>query len=218
MSTPQNSWVVCAPRSPERCAYSRHHIPILGPVRTGILGGTFDPIHIAHLHAAESALYQFKLDRVLLIPAGEPWQKAGRQITEGPHRFEMVRRAVEGVDGLDVDDRELVRNGPTYTVDTLESFPDEEELFLILGADAIARIHTWHRWNDVLDRVNLLIAPRPGGHEFDTSHGESIEMGLLDVSATDIRARAAEDRPFRYLVTGDVHEYITANHLYTQVL
>ncbi len=130
----------------------------------------------------------------------------------------MVRRAVEGVEGIDVDDRELVRSGPTYTIDTLESFPQDEELYLILGADAMAGIHTWHRASDVIERVSILIAPRPGGHEFDGSHGQSIEMGLLEVSATDIRARVADGRPFRYLVTREVHDYIRSNHLYTQVL
>ncbi|MFP4074573.1 MAG: nicotinate-nicotinamide nucleotide adenylyltransferase, partial [Actinomycetota bacterium] len=104
-------------------------------MRTGILGGTFDPIHVAHLHTAEVAHHQLELDRVLILPAGDPWQKSGRDVTPGKHRLEMCRLAVEGAEGLEVDLRELDRDGPTYTADTLGTFPRDEELFLILGSD-----------------------------------------------------------------------------------
>ena len=106
-------------------------------MRTGILGGTFDPIHIAHLHAGETALYQARLDRVLFMPAGEPWQKADRRISGAEHRVEMIRLAIEGVDRVrDWTIGKFEREGPTYTIDTLLSFPDDEDLSLILGADA----------------------------------------------------------------------------------
>jgi nicotinate-nucleotide adenylyltransferase len=188
-------------------------------VRTGILGGTFDPVHIAHLHAGETALHQARLDRVLFMPAGNPWQKASRPVTEVRHRLEMVRRAVEGVPGLEVDDREVTRDGPTYTADTLASFPDDEELFLILGADSALGIESWHRHEDVLDRVTVLVAPRPG---FDPDEVLAVipqavflSMASLGVRGTDIRSMAGEGRPFRFLVTDAVYRYIVGQNLYT---
>lgn len=185
-------------------------------VRTGILGGTFDPIHVAHLHTAEVAHYQLRLDRVLILPAGDPWQKSGREVTPGKHRLEMCRLAVEGVEGLEVDLRELDRDGPTYTADTLGTFPREEELFLILGSDSLSRIETWQRWEEVVERVNLVEAPRPGTPlGTGAVHGAvQLDMGLLEVSSSDIRRRVAGGRPYRYLVTSPVHGYIEVTNLY----
>ena len=183
-------------------------------MRTGILGGTFDPIHVAHLHAAECALHQLGLDRVLVIPAGDPWQKTEQVVSEARHRLEMCRLAVNGVRGLEVDDREVMRDGPTFTIDTLDSFPGDEELHLIVGADAAAGLDSWHRWNAIADRATIAIAPRPGIHSPEFPEAVHIEMGMLEISGTDIRARVREGRPFRYLVTGEVHAYIVANDLY----
>ncbi|MGA7282794.1 MAG: nicotinate-nucleotide adenylyltransferase, partial [Acidimicrobiia bacterium] len=158
-------------------------------MRTGILGGTFDPIHIGHLHIGETALLQVGLDRVLFMPAGEPWQKSGRPMSAAGHRLEMTRLAVEALEGFEVDDREIERAGPTYTYDTLASFPAEEELFLILGADAANGIPTWHRWADVMERARILVFPRPG---VDLNANELSSLFLLlqapplDISATAI--------------------------------
>jgi nicotinate-nucleotide adenylyltransferase len=193
---------------------------MLAGVRTGILGGTFDPIHIAHLHAGETALHGAALDRVLFMPAGDPWQKEGRALTPAGQRLEMTRLAIAGVDGFEVDERETRRDGPTYTIDTLNSFPSEEELFLILGADAAVGLPTWHEWEAVAERAGILVVPRPG---FDpTRVSESaptakiLDMAALDVSSTMIRAMAAEGRPYRFLVPARVHDYIETNDLYTQ--
>ncbi len=185
-------------------------------MRTGILGGTFDPIHIAHLHSAECALEQLGLDRVLVVPAGDPWQKSEREITPARHRLEMCRLAVEGVPGLEVDDREVVRDGPTYTIDTLDSFPPDEELFLVVGADAAAGLDTWHRWKEVSDRATIAIAPRPGVITPEFPEAVNVAMGMLEVSSTAIRERVRLGLPYRFLVTQPVHEYIVKNRLYTQ--
>jgi nicotinate-nucleotide adenylyltransferase len=187
-------------------------------VRTGILGGTFDPIHIAHLHSAESALHQVGLDRVLIIPAGDPWHKSGRDVTPGKHRLEMCRLGVEGVEGLDIDLRELDRDGPTYTIETLGTFPAEEELFLILGSDSLSKIGTWQRWDEILERVTIVEAPRPAAPVgVGAALGAiQLEMGLLDVSSSEIRHRVAEGRPYRYLVTAPVFGYIEATNLYAE--
>jgi nicotinate-nucleotide adenylyltransferase len=187
-------------------------------VRTGILGGTFDPIHIAHLHAGETALHQADLDRVLFIPAGRPWQKDKSGVMAAEHRLEMTRLSVEGVKGFVLDDQEVLRDGPTFTADTLNSFPDDEELFLVLGADAASRIRTWDRFNDVLARATVLVLPRPGTDSTIIADviadAVYLDMAVLEVSGTEIRNLARDGQPFRFLVTEAAHRYITDNHLY----
>ena len=191
---------------------------MLAAVRTGILGGTFDPIHVAHLHTAECAVHQLGLDRLLIVPAGDPWQKAGRDVTPGHQRLEMCRLAIAEAKRVEVDVRELERNGPTYTIETLATFPVDEDLFLILGSDSLSNIKSWHRWAEVVDRVTLVEAPRMGSPRGSGAvHGAvELEMGLLEVSSTDIRRRIAEGKPYRYLVTEPVYEYIEATNLYAE--
>jgi nicotinate-nucleotide adenylyltransferase len=189
-------------------------------VRTGILGGTFDPIHIAHLHAGETALYQASLDRVLFVPAGDPWQKSDRALTGAAHRLEMIRLAISDTEGFDIDDRELERAGPTYTIDTLLSFPESEDLSLILGADAALGLPTWHRWEEVVERVSVLVVPRPGtdAREVQSVLPEAVflDMAVLEISGTEIREMAQIGEPFRFLVPLAVHDYIEALGLYAE--
>ncbi|HEY5891169.1 MAG TPA: nicotinate-nucleotide adenylyltransferase [Acidimicrobiia bacterium] len=187
-------------------------------MRTGILGGTFDPIHLAHLHAAETALAGAQLDRILFVPAGDPWQKADRDVTGANHRVAMVALAIADAPGFELDTREVDRPGPTYTIDTLNSFQDDEDLYLILGADAAGGVDSWHQANAVVERARFLVLPRPGT---DTNSVASnlpgarvLQMAALDISSTTIRAMAREGKPFRYLVPARVHEYIQVNRLY----
>lgn len=210
---------VSAPTSPEPSVSSPRHSPILGPVRIGILGGTFDPIHIAHMHAAETALFQANLDRLLFMPAGEPWQKGDRDVTDSRHRATMVRLAIGEVPGFDIDLREVERSGPTYTADTLASFSEDDDLFLLMGADTALGIDTWHEPERVLRRAAILIVPRPGWDAEAAVSGITgsrlLDMAAFDMSSTLIRSMARNGRPFRYLVPGEVYEYIEANNLYT---
>lgn len=189
-------------------------------MRTGILGGTFDPIHIAHLHAGETALHQAELDQVLFIPAGDPWQKLGRRVSATEHRLEMVRLATLGVDGFRADDREATRDGLTYTVDTLATFPEAEELFLILGADAALHVPTWKRYQEVLDRATVLVVPRSGTDSTAVAEilpdSVFLDMAILEVSGSEIRAMARTGSPFRFLVGDVVHRYIVENNLYAE--
>lgn len=189
-------------------------------MRTGILGGTFDPIHIAHLHAGETALHQAELDQVLFIPAGDPWQKLGRRVSATEHRLEMVRLATLGVDGFRADDREATRDGLTYTVDTLATFPEAEELFLILGADAALHVPTWKRYQEVLDRARVLVVPRSGTDSTAVAEilpdSVFLDMAILEVSGSEIRAMAWTGSPFRFLVGDVVHRYIVENNLYAE--
>lgn len=187
-------------------------------MRTGILGGTFDPIHIAHLHAGETALHQLSLDRVVFTPAGAPWQKAGARITPAADRLEMVRLAIGGVEGFEVDDQEIFRDGPTYTIDTLGSYPADEELFVILGADAASRLHTWRAPDRVLSRATVVVAPRPGTDSTTVSallaDAMFLDMAALEVSGTEIREMARSGVPYRFLVPEPVHDYIGTHGLY----
>ena len=187
-------------------------------MRTGILGGTFDPIPLAHLHAGQVALHQARLDRVLFMPAGDPWQKSSRNVTGSAQRLEMTRLAVEGVDGFEVDEREVTRIGPTYTSETIETFRDDEELFLVLGSDAVVGLPSWHRVDAVLSRVNVLVVPRSGVESPDVKaivpDAVFLDMGVLDVSGTEIRARVRDGKPYRFLVPEDVHAYIESHGLY----
>ncbi len=135
---------------------------MLAPVRRGILGGTFDPPHVAHLVAAETAYRQLALDVVTLMPAGDPWQKADRRVSAPLHRLDMTELAAAGVGYFEVDDREVRRQGPTYTIDTIGSFPADDDIVLILGADAAAGLAGWHRADEVRGRASFAVMPRPG--------------------------------------------------------
>lgn len=187
-------------------------------VRRGILGGTFDPPHLAHLVAGEAAYRQLDLEVVSFIPAGAPWQKAGGEVTDALHRWEMTRLAVEGIDYLVADDREIVRRGPTYTIDTLGEFP-EDELVLILGADAAANLASWHRAEEVLRRALIAVMPRPGTDreavEVDGARMVWLDAPELDISGTALRERRAAGRSIRFLVPEAVHSYIERHHLYS---
>ena len=132
----------------------------------------------------------------------------------------MTKLAVGECEGFEVDDREVLRDGPTYTADTLETFPEGEEIFLILGADAASRLRTWERHDVVLSRATVLVVPRPGT-DIDSVRNELpgsiiLDMPALDVSGTHIRAMVRERRPYRFLVVEPVHEYIERHQLYTQ--
>ncbi|HEX9854007.1 MAG TPA: nicotinate-nucleotide adenylyltransferase [Acidimicrobiia bacterium] len=189
-------------------------------MRRGLLGGTFDPPHLAHLYAGEAAYRSLGLDVVTLIPAGSPWQKAAESVTGSSARWAMTKLAVEGVDYFDADDREVRRDGWTYTIETLESFPDDEELTLILGADAAARLPTWQRGEEVMARAAIAVAPRPGVESqrvasvLEGRRWEWLTMPLLHVSGTELRAMARAGHSLRFLVAEPVWRYIVAEGVY----
>jgi nicotinate-nucleotide adenylyltransferase len=192
-------------------------------MRIGILGGTFDPPHIAHLILAEQAREQVALDEVWFIPAGDPWRKASRDVTPAAHRLAMTRLAIEGVQGFVVDDCEIRRDGPTYTVDTLQELRDRidenDELFLLLGEDALADVPNWHEPERLADHAYIVVAPREGAHgpetlPFDPMRVVRIEMPFVDVSSTDLRQRARLGRSLRFFVPGAVLSYIEEHGLY----
>lgn len=186
-----------------------------------MFGGTFDPPHVGHLVAAVNARYGAHLDRVLLVVANEPWQKVGlRDLTPATDRLAMVEAAVAGVDGLEASDVELRRGGPSYTVDTLRQLRDEDpdrQLSLILGSDAVSGLPTWERLDELRDLADLVVVERPGAEGARPPDGyryEVVEVPLLAMSSTDVRARVADGRPLDYLLTPAVIDCIRSRGLY----
>jgi nicotinate-nucleotide adenylyltransferase len=192
--------------------------------RLGIFGGTFDPPHVGHLVTAVNVRHELGLDRVLLVVASLPWQKVGtRDISPAEARFAMVEAAVADVEGLEASRIELDAGGPSYTADTLESLLVEDparELFVILGADAAAGLLTWERHEEVRDRATIVVVERPGSvtvEELDGWRWQRVEVPRLEVSSTDLRARAVDGRPLDYLVTHEVADWIEVHGLYRSV-
>ena len=187
-------------------------------MRIGLVGGTFDPPHVAHMVVAEAAFRQLDLDQVRFLPAGVPWQKAGSPVTTARHRWGMTVATTSGIPYLRADDCEIARSGSSYTIDTLT---DLEGIIptLILGADAAARIRSWHRAEDVLELARIAVAPRPGTTR-DAVEGavrrpvEWLDIPYLAISGTDLRRRAAAGQSLRFLVREPVREYIGAHGLY----
>lgn len=200
--------------------------PILWPVskkrRVGIMGGTFDPIHHGHLVCAEEARYQFELDEVVFIPAGQPWQKKG--VTSAQDRLRMTEMAVASNPAFSVSRLEIDREGPTYTMDTLADlralYGDEVELFFVTGSDAVMEILTWKDPQTVLSQAQFIAASRPGydlnklAKEGFGDRVRLMEIPALELSSTSIRERVREGRPVRYLVPLEVERYIVERKLY----
>ncbi len=181
-----------------------------------VMGGTFDPPHIGHLVLAECARWQFGCEQVRFIPAGEPYLKraAGREVTPAGLRLEMTRLATAGNPAFVVDDREVRRPGPTYTVETLEELAREEagELVLVLGSDAAAGFGSWREPGDRRELARVVVAakgstPVPAGFE-------AVRMPRLEVSSTLIRERVRAGEPIRYLVPAAVEAFIFERGLY----
>jgi len=191
---------------------------MLQTVRRGILGGTFDPPHVAHLLAGEAAFWELGLDVVTFLPAGAPWQKAGLDVSSPAHRWAMTCLAVEGVDYFEPDDREVSRERWTYTADTLDTFPPDEDLFLVLGGDAAAGMRSWHRFEDVLARASLAVMPRPGVPDETVFEAVGAHHRLdtpeLSISGTMVRRRRRDGLTIRFLVPEAVLGYIESHGLY----
>jgi nicotinate-nucleotide adenylyltransferase len=188
--------------------------------RVGVFGGTFDPVHVAHLVAALDTRHALGLDRVLLVVAGDPWQKRGRVVASAADRLALVDLAVDGIEGLEASDVEVRREGASVTADTLEDLtaPDRD-LFLILGADAVANMATWKRLDETRALATVVVIERAGdAHAEPPGPGwrfERVSIPRLDVSSTDIRERLAAGRPADGLVPPTVMRGIRERGLYT---
>ncbi len=191
--------------------------------RIGVFGGTFDPIHVGHLVAAVNVRHALGLDSVLMVVAGEPWQKIGaRAITPAEDRYAMVEAAVQGVPGLEASRIEVDRPQESYTADTLEALLAARpgvRLFLIIGQDVAGRLHTWKRPADVARLSTLVIVNRPVAGVtaevdlpgWDVQH---VTIPPLAVSSSELRRRASQGQPLDYLVPDAALRCIRERGLY----
>lgn len=193
-------------------------------MRIGLLGGSFDPIHRAHVELAKTALSSLHLDQVQLLPAGQPWQKPALSAS-AQDRLAMIKLAIAKLPDLTVNPIELNRPGQTYTIDTLETLPAENEYFWIFGADQLENFTTWHRWQDVAARVCLVAAQRPGASlEIPQALQAQIAKGMaqvqtldfepLDISATELRHALKNQQSTSTWLDPDVAQYIADRRLY----
>jgi nicotinate-nucleotide adenylyltransferase len=186
-------------------------------MKVGILGGTFDPIHIGHLIAASAVQEQLDLDSVVFMPAGEPWQKSERDISSGAQRLEMVKLAIAGDSRFQASDIEINRSGPTYAIDSVRQWqtahPDDQ-IFWIVGSDALTGIPTWHEWEAFVSEVTIVAVNRIGHDDSVPFKYVAVNMPEVRISATELRDRFTNDLDTRYLVPNSVSEYILKQGLY----
>jgi nicotinate-nucleotide adenylyltransferase len=190
-------------------------------MRVGLFGGSFDPVHNAHVALATLALAQLQLDEVRWIPVGQPWQKT-RKLSPAADREAMVRLAIAGEPRFLLDRIELRRRGVTFTLDTVRELAAAEpgnQWVLILGQDQYASLHTWRDWRELLTRVTLAIANRPDVEAAPNpqiakvSH-QMVSLPMMDISSTEIRRRVAAGESIANLVPPAVASYIERRQLY----
>ena len=186
-----------------------------------MFGGTFDPVHVGHLVAATWVRDALALDRVLLVVAGQPWQKVGeRVVTAAEDRYQVVRAAVEGIDGLEASRLEVDRAGPSYTADTVRELEAAEPgagLFLVVGADVAAQLDSWQRVGEVRDAVTLVVVERGGVEAGPDPAGwkvERVRIPRLELSSSDLRRRLADGRSVKFLVPDPAIHCIRQRGLY----
>ncbi|HMS55935.1 MAG TPA: nicotinate-nucleotide adenylyltransferase [Fimbriimonadaceae bacterium] len=194
-------------------------------MKIGIFGGTFDPPHLAHLELARSARVHLELDEVLWVPAGKNPLKTARAVASGKHRLRMTQLAIEGEPGMAALDLEITRDGPSYTVDTLNdlSVVMPGEYWLILGADSLRTFGQWKAPERILKLARLAVAVRPPMtvHKLEAfvdasllSHVDWIPMEESTISSTEIRHTLERGRPIDPWVNGNVLKYISEHNLY----
>ena len=191
--------------------------------RIGLFGGTFDPPQLAHLALARAARDALQLDELRWIPTGNPWQKT-RAITDAAHREAMVALTIAGEPRFVLERCELQRSGPSVTLDTVRELQQRDgpaQWVWIMGRDQYVNLHTWRGWRELLQRVTLAVAERPGvtaAVDADVAaHPHTmVPLPPLPISATDIRARVARGESIAGLVTDAVARYIARHHLYAR--
>lgn len=193
--------------------------------KLGMFGGAFDPPHLAHRALAEAALGQLGLDELRVLPTGQAWHKS-RPLTAAAHRLAMSRLAFEGLERVRLDDREIRRDGPSYTLDTLRELQAENpqaELYLVMGKDQADVLPSWRNWEEIVRLAIICVADRDllTGRETrfmppPEMDGRfcKLQMPAMDISATGIRARVASRQGIAPLVSPAVARYIEQHHLY----
>lgn len=197
-------------------------------MRLGIYGGTFDPVHFAHLLLAEQCREQLALDAVWFIPAAVPPHKQDRSISSAKDRLAMLKLAIAGHPEFVVSDREIARGGTSYTVDTLRELRAEDpsrELFLLIGADSLADLTMWHEPDQILELATVVAVNR-GRQRTDATPLQQqlgaassiveVTMPAVDLASTDLRERVAAGKSIRYMTPRAVEQYIAAHRLYRE--
>lgn len=199
--------------------------------KIGVLGGTFDPIHIGHLVTAEAVRIEYSLDKVLFVPAANPPHKQAAKVTPAIHRYIMTVMATYSNPHFSVSAIEMERPGPSYTIDTVRTLiaqlGEQTELYFITGADAVHDLPTWHDIEKLLDLCNFVAATRPGCISmiddvikyFGTKGRQRIHRLAtpeLEISSTDIRERVKKYRSIKYIVPESVEQYILKEGLYRE--
>ena len=198
-------------------------------MRIGLLGGTFDPVHVGHIFIAEEARIRLSLDLVLFVVAGSPWQKVERGISPSEDRIEMVRLSIAKHEHFAISTVEVERGGPSYTVDTLDELRTtmgENDYYLILGRDSFTELPLWKEPGRIVEMCKLVVVPRIGTNlpelrdvaaRIKGLSGENVvtlDSPMIGISSSGIRERVAGDLPIDYLVPGEVERYIVAHGLY----
>jgi nicotinate-nucleotide adenylyltransferase len=188
--------------------------------RVGVFGGTFDPVHAGHVVVATETRAQLGLDRVLLVVAGDPWQTRGRVVATAADRLALATTAVEGIEGVEVSAIEIERGEASVTADTLEALSAPgRELFLVLGADAVANMPTWRRLDETRHLATVVVVERAGDVHSEPPGAdwrvERVSIPRLDISSTDLRDRLRDRRPIDGLVPPKVVREIHRRGLYT---
>ncbi len=190
--------------------------------RVGLFGGTFDPIHNAHLEVARQSLAQMNLSKVILIPSKHPPHKSEEGMTEAEIRYEMVKLAIKGKEELEVSPVEINRKGPSYTIDTLEEMKEVYgNIAFIVGADNLINIDTWKEPEKLLESCPFIVAPRGGilrgDFEKEIFEGKDLRflnMSEISLSSTEVRQRIMEGQPVDGMVPEKVREFIRKNEIY----
>lgn len=198
-------------------------------MKIGILGGTFDPVHAGHIFIAEEARIRLSLEKVLFIPAGNPWLKVDHEVTPAQQRVEMVRLAIAKHEHFKLCTIEVERGGPTYTADTLDELQEKlgaHEYYLILGRDSFKDLPMWKDANRLVGMCRLVVVPRVGTNLPELSEVASkigglarenvvtLDSPMIGISSSGIRERVSRGLPIDYLVPGEVEKYIIAHGLY----
>ena len=200
-------------------------------MKLGILGGTFDPVHIGHMIIAQEATAVLSLDEVWFVPTGRPWMKEGTSVSESDHRVAMLRLALACSPGFRVSTVEVDRLGLTYTLDTLTALLEEEakgaSLFFILGMDSLETLHRWKQPDRLFDLCTLVAVSRPGHRDFERASLDHIRAGAsgkvvflegpdIGISGEEIRRRVQHGLPITYWVPSAVEGYIREHGLYQE--
>lgn len=193
----------------------------MAPLRIGIFGGTFDPVHVGHLVAALEARQALALDTVLMVVANDPWQKRDlRTVTGAEERFAVVAQAVAHIEGLEASRIEIDRGGASYTVDTVAEVAAAHpgaELFLVVGEDVAAELDSWERAEELSAQVTLVVVDRGGvGPETDPAGWRVVRVSIpsLEISSSDLRSRLADGRNVTFLIPDDAIRCIAGLGLY----